>query len=312
MLPSLLPELQALIAADTALAYAFEIVDGELVAPEFVEVHGQAAEQVREAFRAQFPAKRKSTTFLYDPISPQPAQRNVALRLRDIPDLANRECTFAGSIKQMGASDQLRVLVCDGPSLLAWVGGLRAEEFTLHHRSLLGRLAEPLRVRLALERRLRDERKTAPIAALLQAIAAPAFLVDDQGRIAHANAVGSELLAGGRSTIRTEAVQASSGGAPGWTPAITVTATGLPTYRLVIRELPCAPRFDAAARDWGLTARQTDVLHHLADGHANKTIAAMLDCATHTVELHVTEILRRAKAESRAALVAKMWKLYGS
>jgi DNA-binding NarL/FixJ family response regulator len=132
-----------------------------------------------------------------------------------------------------------------------------------------------------------------------------------RGRIAHANAVGCELLARDQDMFRARVVQASVAGAPGWTPAVTVTAAGLPAYRLVIRDLPAAPRFETAARQWRLTARQTEVLRHLADGHANKTIAALLDCATHTVELHVTEILRRAEADSRAALVAKMWKHYG-
>lgn len=49
---------------------------------------------------------------------------------------------------------QLRVLVCEGPSLLAWVGAFRHEPFTTRERWLLDQLVTPLRDRLTLERRL--------------------------------------------------------------------------------------------------------------------------------------------------------------
>ena len=68
-----------------------------------------------------------------------------------------------------------------------------------------------------------------------------------------------------------------------------------------------AARLERVAADWSLTARQVEVVALVARGYSNKEIAASLGCALHTVELHVTEILRRAGLSSRAALVAQVW-----
>lgn len=61
-----------------------------------------------------------------------------------------------------------------------------------------------------------------------------------------------------------------------------------------------------AAR-WCLTRRQAAVLLHVARGAANKDIAAKLDIAEATVEMHMTALFRVAGAEGRAALVAIFW-----
>jgi len=61
------------------------------------------------------------------------------------------------------------------------------------------------------------------------------------------------------------------------------------------------------ARRYDLTARQTEVLAHLALGKANKTIAALLGCAEVTVEFHVTGLLSKLDCESRAEAVARFW-----
>jgi DNA-binding NarL/FixJ family response regulator len=42
-------------------------------------------------------------------------------------------------------------------------------------------------------------------------------------------------------------------------------------------------------------------------GKSNKEIARSLACAENTVELHVTQLLRRASASSRAELIARYW-----
>jgi DNA-binding CsgD family transcriptional regulator len=68
-----------------------------------------------------------------------------------------------------------------------------------------------------------------------------------------------------------------------------------------------AGRIARAADQWGLTPRQREVLHQLARGRCNKDIAARLDLQGGTVELHVSQILKKAGAESRATLIAELW-----
>ena len=64
---------------------------------------------------------------------------------------------------------------------------------------------------------------------------------------------------------------------------------------------------DRAARAWGLTPRQREVLAQVAGGKSNKEVAAHLGCAVHTVEIHMTEVLRRSGRASRGALIAGFW-----
>jgi DNA-binding CsgD family transcriptional regulator len=65
-------------------------------------------------------------------------------------------------------------------------------------------------------------------------------------------------------------------------------------------------RLESLAAGWSLTKRQREVLDCLCRGLANKEIAAELQCALRTVELHVTDILRKAGADSRNQLVARL------
>ncbi len=62
-----------------------------------------------------------------------------------------------------------------------------------------------------------------------------------------------------------------------------------------------------ATERWGLTAREAEVLALLAEGEGNKCIARRLGIAPRTIEVHVGAILRKAKADSRARLVALFW-----
>jgi DNA-binding NarL/FixJ family response regulator len=68
-----------------------------------------------------------------------------------------------------------------------------------------------------------------------------------------------------------------------------------------------APRAAAAAVRWRLTSRQREVLELLATGATNVRIAAELEIAEATVEVHVSRILERAQVDNRAALVAALW-----
>jgi DNA-binding CsgD family transcriptional regulator len=57
---------------------------------------------------------------------------------------------------------------------------------------------------------------------------------------------------------------------------------------------------------WQLTDRQAQVLALLAQGKTNKEIATALDIATRTVEVHVSELLKRADAANRTELLAHL------
>jgi predicted ATPase/DNA-binding CsgD family transcriptional regulator len=55
---------------------------------------------------------------------------------------------------------------------------------------------------------------------------------------------------------------------------------------------------------WGLTRREAEVLRLLAEGHADKEIAAALNISRHTAGHHVASILAKLGLESRAAAAA--------
>jgi DNA-binding NarL/FixJ family response regulator len=54
----------------------------------------------------------------------------------------------------------------------------------------------------------------------------------------------------------------------------------------------------------GVTAREADVLQLIAEGLANKEIAARLYLSPRTVEKHVESLLRKTGARSRTQLLA--------
>jgi DNA-binding NarL/FixJ family response regulator len=139
----------------------------------------------------------------------------------------------------------------------------------------------------------------------MNALGAPAFLLRHGGGIAHANDAGA-TLARRRSAVEELKAYVAEGRAR----TLDVRAPGIGAYELVLlrdqpnRLLDGVARADAA---WSLTPRQREVLTHVARGDSNKTIAAKLACAEVTIELHVTAILRKAKAGGRAELIARVW-----
>ena len=66
-------------------------------------------------------------------------------------------------------------------------------------------------------------------------------------------------------------------------------------------------RLELAARLWGLTERQVEVLRLLTLGCANKEIGAALGTTRRTVEFHVSRILQKLGVTDRQELVAKFW-----
>ncbi|MFI8233875.1 LuxR C-terminal-related transcriptional regulator [Streptomyces sp. NPDC085900] len=59
-----------------------------------------------------------------------------------------------------------------------------------------------------------------------------------------------------------------------------------------------------ATRTPALTARQTEVLRLMAEGHGNADIARLLGCSEHTVKNVIYELMTRLQARNRAHAVA--------
>lgn len=66
-------------------------------------------------------------------------------------------------------------------------------------------------------------------------------------------------------------------------------------------------RLQRVSTELVLTPRQTEVLALLVRGMSNKEISASLDCAENTVELHVTQLLKKSGVQGRAQLIARFW-----
>jgi DNA-binding NarL/FixJ family response regulator len=63
---------------------------------------------------------------------------------------------------------------------------------------------------------------------------------------------------------------------------------------------------NAQLEAWKLTDRQCQVAMLLADGLSNKEIAQRIGCSPRTVEVHVSNLLRRAGCAGRLELVVRM------
>jgi DNA-binding CsgD family transcriptional regulator len=70
-----------------------------------------------------------------------------------------------------------------------------------------------------------------------------------------------------------------------------------------VRSLPRGPRAATQANPRGLTPRQLEILPLLAEGLHNTEIAARLSTTPKTMEHHVTAVLAKLKARSRAEAV---------
>lgn len=273
--------------------------------------HSAEVERIRTYLRASPPG------FAYfDPARPEPAQRNVVLRTASVfhgkaPPIARE---LFGPLLGPEGNDQLRVLVCDGPVLLAWAGGFRRRAHGPREQALLRALVPSLRRRLLVELRLAtDKLDAAALATAVEAISAAAVLVRLEGgraRLAHANSVARAQYAH-LPALEEEWADAVQGGAARALWSVTpLTERGLPQYFLLLARTGVrAPRerVAVAAHRWGLTPRQAQVLALLAQGLSNKEIGRELGRSESTVEMHLTGILLRSSASSRADLVARLW-----
>lgn len=253
-------------------------------------------------------SEMKGRVALYDPVRPELAQRNRVM----IHAWQAFEEYIGGVLSPVGlrGTRQVRALLCDGPVLLAWIGGFRHDEPSPADVELFGELIAPLRRRLVLERRLGDAQLSASgLAASLEAHGTPAFVASANGAVKHGNRAGLELL-DQSPTLVGMAIRAAIGGEASTYAVTPLAARGMHRHYLLIAR-PAAANLEArllAARlEWKLTGRQAEVLRRLAHGDANKDIAARFGMSARTVEQHVRDLTIKAKVESRLRLVARLW-----
>jgi DNA-binding NarL/FixJ family response regulator len=311
-LTQVLGPVRELLRFDLVVAYGIE-EDGSGFAPSFLEMEGGRVglTTARRIFR-EFMSGQRVRFGGYDPRKPEPWNRNKPLLYSDIARQGIRTTPMAELLlprMSVHVSEQLRVLVCEGPSLLAWFGGfrdVRADPYTQRDRRVLGAMVPSLRRRLVLERTIGSAGTTqAALEIALEAIAAPAFLLTSAGAPVLANASGRAALDAGPTALGTKLRNAVRSPRCDEFRVTPVESAGSPRHYLAVGR--AEPRVRAmvhdAARRWGLSSRQTDVLRWIVEGVSNARVGAELGIAERTVETHVTAILQRAQVGSRAGLI---------
>ncbi len=305
--------LREALRTDVAVAYGVEHRnDGQRLS--FVTSSGASEPFLSSRFRHYVEEQRARSWAAYDPRRPDPKQRNRAFAWSPAELELQRAPVYVDLFPTLGlrGAHQLRALVCDGPSLLGWVGCFQSSAFDGEQIGALSSLVPAMRRRLTLERRLAAGGLVAVLEAALEALGRPAFVVDRRGRVEEQNAP-AKVLFDSDAGVRENIVEAVRGTAvPSWS-VTPVKRSGVPERFLVIVEPHASARVATqvakAKTTWSLTERQTDVLSRLAAGTPNQTIAAALGIAERTVEIHVTALLEKAQVASRAELVAKVFLL---
>ncbi len=251
--------------------------------------------------------------FGYDPLHPEEDQRNRVRLLRDLHTHGPDEtCMLEEHWPRIGLGgyDQLRALVCDGPVLLSWVGGFRQEPFTAHESKLFSCLLPSLERSLSLQRRLLDAHVVAAgLEAALETLGPPSVIASATGEISHASTSARALLAhrpGDTHSRIREAILRR----PDDAFVARIDAPGAPEcYLVVLRDADrtLAGRLREARARWRLTPRECDVLRPVVTGEAGKEIALKLGMHDRSVERHMTNILRKARCDSRSRLIARFW-----
>jgi DNA-binding CsgD family transcriptional regulator/PAS domain-containing protein len=311
-LQTLLPELRTLLGCEQVMAYGLSPALGRT---RLDWCYALARDPAISERLARTINEAPGAWGLFDPTCPDPVQRNQPLSIAGLQRVTGRPPAPLWSEvarPALGVVDQLRVLVCEGPVILGWVGGFHDRPFTGADARALAAVVPALRRRLRLERLLgRASLQVAALDAALDQIPGAAFVVDRRGGVEHANAAGRRLLDADRAAVLADV--AASAGAPSSAAPYAITSletAGVTGLSLAVQQRPppdLVDRARRAARRIGLTPRQAEVLALLAKGAANKTIAAALGCAPATVEIHVSAVLQRAQVDCRAALVAWFW-----
>jgi DNA-binding NarL/FixJ family response regulator len=330
-------ELGNLFQARKTLAFGVAVDQGR-VSLAFAHSHGDLNGKLTLDFNRLLASGK--APLLFNPVKPEPNQRNVALALPPLLRIpaagvlvkkANRGRPIHLSVNHRlleesdrlaaeqllvsaGVQDDfiLRTLICDGSTLLAWLGIFQPLPANEEQRELLRAIIPALQKRLKVERLVgKSAFNAGALDLVLEKVAGPAFLVTGAGAIVHTNSAGRVLASADwrqlEQSLRESLVAESPGSAYDLT---RLSWAGAPDHYLAVhRPAPRehANRLDQAAKLWRLRPQGARVLSRLVQGDANKSIAAKLGCAESTIELYVTKILRQAGVESRAALIAMFW-----
>jgi DNA-binding CsgD family transcriptional regulator len=254
---------------------------------------------------------------LFNPMRPEPEQRNIAFdaaglcKLTDMPDISGLPVVreFLRPVG-MDRDDSIRALVCDRGSLLAYIGLYHGSRLGPRRLQIVQRLVPLVKRRMQLERLLAGgELDRVMFEAAFSLIARPAFVVDHRGRLLEANAAAVAWLAHEGRAGYTRTREAARRSDPDFD-RVEIAQASTQLLMLVMRgQLPGYLSVAAAGTRLGLTRRQRDVLELVVDGLANRTIAAELKLAERTVEQHLTDIMDRAQVGSRAQLISLVWRL---
>ena len=268
----------------------------------------------RVHFAAAYNAEMAKTPipFAYNPIRPEARQRNRVCLFDEVhvhgPDVT---CAVEDVWPKvgLGGHDQLRALVCEGPTLLASVAGFRQEPFTKREQDVFSALLPALRRALSFRRRLVDA--SAPQGRLeqtLEAIGAAAFVASAAGHVMRANSAATALLERSPRATR-ELVRDQIAACEDASFVARIDAPGVPEcFLVVLRDSQdFEARIQQAAMVWKVTAREREVLRRVVRGDSNKEIALQLQCHEGSVERHVTSLLRKSRCDSRSRLVASFW-----
>jgi DNA-binding CsgD family transcriptional regulator len=305
-----LPEIRALTELDVVGLYSVRALGAGW------EVSRLSLHPQQRKFQALFTGALRNTEMplFYRPDRPAVAQRNRVCDATAMIDKAKPGtwssswlCREAFEPTGWDRARHLRVLICDGGSLLAWFGGLHNGELSARQARLLAAFVPAMRRRLMLERRLEiAPRTSAALEKTLELIGAPAFVIGAQGQIYESNTAGRALLDTERAATAhhlRDALRESDSAFE----LTELAAPGQPAHWLAIQRVPLADaRAKNAIAKLSLTRRQGEVLALLLRGETNASIAAALDITERAVELHVTALLDRAQVASRAALIAQL------
>jgi DNA-binding NarL/FixJ family response regulator len=308
------PELRAALGFD-ALVYARPIERPRGWAVERFEADGLAnPTRMRRALNEYLDTATTPVPWL-DLRQPSADERNCAVDVQTVVGAAayRASALYQRVIATTELAEHwlLRVLICDGPSVVAWLGGFSARATTRQQADALTTIAGPLQTRLRIERVLGSApRIHAALDATLQQIGAPALLVDVRGRVHEMNRAGRELLATRREELMSSIAAVLAKQIPVLPVTLTpVSAAGFPEQFLaVVRPRTAEARMalcvTLAANRWRLTPRQVDVLRLLVRGGSNAQIANELGTSPRAVELHITAIFESANVVNRSQLVA--------
>lgn len=173
------------------------------------------------------------------------------------------------------------------------------------------RLESDLSERAAFDRLLEETPLTkAALETCLQFLPRAGLVLDSDGEVLLANPLARTMVEAnpghladelracteGRSTAFLVTRLPVHGAAPYW--------FALETARL---HEPALLLTSAKAR-WSLTEREGQTLALLAEGLSNRAIAANLECAERTVEVHVARLLSKSKSGNRSELIARFWR----